>query len=41
MPDRADTGNLEEEDTVVVKEVINLAQELTIAPDTDMLQIPA
>ena len=38
LPDGADTSNLEEKDTIVVEEVVNLAQELTIAPDTDMLQ---
>lgn len=38
LPDGADTGNLEEENTIVVEEVVNLAQELTITSDTDMLQ---
>lgn len=35
---RADTGDLENEDTVVVKKIVNLAEEGLVATDTDVLQ---
>jgi hypothetical protein len=37
LPGRADTGNLEDEDAVVIKEVIDLTKEGTVATDTDVL----
>lgn len=36
LPDGADTSDLEDEDTIVVEEIIDLTQELTIATDTDV-----
>ena len=37
LPCLTDTGDLEDEDTLVVEEVVDLLQESTIATDTDML----
>jgi hypothetical protein len=37
LPRGTDTGDLENEDAVVVEEVVNLAKEGTIAADTDVL----
>ena len=38
LPRGAYAGDLEDEDAVIIKEVVNLAQELGVPTDTDMLE---
>lgn len=37
LPVRADTSNLEDKDTIVVEEVVHLAEEGLVATDADVL----
>ena len=38
LPGRTDTGNLEDENAVIVEKVVNLAHESAIAADTNVLE---
>ena len=37
LPLGTDTGDLEDQSTIIFQEIVDLAEELTIAADTDML----
>ena len=37
LPSGADTGDLEDHDAIVLKEVVDLLEELRVAPDSDVL----
>jgi hypothetical protein len=38
LPVRTNTGDLEDEDTIVFEQVVNILEESVVATDTDMLQ---